>query len=174
MNDLAPKDAFIVDKIYRIRNQQVMLDVDLAELYGVETKVLKQQVRRNIDRFPEDFLFELTKEEYRNLRSQFVTSSWGGLRYMPFAFTEQGVAMLSSVLRSKRAIEVNIKIMRIFVSMRKLIATNQEILEKIEKLESENETQNMQISIIYETIKELIEPTYKNRKQIGYKISKGK
>jgi len=148
---------------------QVMLDFDLAELYGVETKVLKQQVRRNIDRFPEDFLFELTREEYEHLRSQIVTSSWGGLRYMPFAFTEQGVAMLSSVLRSKQAIDINIKIMRIFVRMRKLIATNQEILEKIEKLEAENIEQNDQISIIYETIKELIEPSFKNRKRIGYK-----
>lgn len=173
MSKLAPKDAFIVDKIYRVRNQQVMLDFDLAELYDVETKVLKQQVRRNIDRFPDDFLFELTKKEWESLRSQIVTLENDGRgkypKYLPFAFTEQGVAMLSSVLRSKRAIEVNIKIMRIFVSMRKLIATNQEILEKIEKLEAENKNQNVQISIIYETIKELIEPTYKNRKRIGFR-----
>jgi len=107
MKELAATDVIIVDKIYHVRNMQVMLDFDLAELYGVETKVLKQQVRRNIDRFPEDFLFELTREEYENLRSQFVTSSWGGLRYMPFAFTEQGVAMLSSVLRSMQAIDIN-------------------------------------------------------------------
>nr|NQU91691.1 ORF6N domain-containing protein [Bacteroidota bacterium] len=176
MNELAPKDALIVDKIYRVRNMQVMLDFDLAELYGVETRTLKQQVRRNIDRFPEDFLFELTSEEWDSLRSQFVILKNVGRgqhsKYLPFAFTEQGVAMLSSVLRSKQAIEINIKIMRIFVKMRKLIASNLEILEKIEKLEAENAGQNVQIATIYEVIKELIEPTYKNRKQIGFKRNK--
>lgn len=178
MNELAPTDAFIVNKIYRIRNMQVMLDFDLAELYGVETKVLKQQVRRNMDRFPEDFLFELSKEEWESLRSQIVTlknlTRGQHSKYLPFAFTEQGVAMLSSVLRSKQAIEMNIQIMRIFVSMRKMIATNQEILEKLEKLEAENAEQNVQIAVIYETIKELIEPKYKNRKQIGYKVQDDK
>ncbi len=155
-----------------------MLDFDLAELYGVETKVLKQQVRRNIDRFPEDFLFELTKEEWNSLRSQFVTLEIEGRgkypKYLPFAFTEQGVAMLSSVLRSKQAIDMNIQIMRIFVSMRRMIATNEEILEKLEKLEAENAEQNVQIAVIYETIKELIEPQYKNRKQIGYNVANKK
>ena len=101
----------ILNKIYYIRDHKVMLDEDLAELYAVETKQLKRQVRRNIDRFPEDFMFELTKDELENLRSQIGTSSWGGARYMPMAFTEQGVAMLSSVLSSARAIKVNIQIM---------------------------------------------------------------
>ncbi len=173
MDALIRIDALIVDKIYRIRNMYVMLDFDLAELYGVETKVLKQQVRRNIDRFPEDFLFELTKKEWESLRSQFVTLENEGRgkypKYLPFVFTEQGVAMLSSVLRSKQAIEINIKIMRIFIKMRKLIISHQEILEKIEIMEAENSEQNIQIANIYEIIKELIEPTYKNRKKIGFK-----
>lgn len=163
----------ISSSIYEVRGHKVMLDSDLARLYEVETKVLNQAVKRNVKRFPDDFMFQLTQNEWDTLRSQIVTLENDGRgkypKYLPFAFTEQGVAMLSSVLRSKRAIEVNIKIMRIFVSMRKLIATNQEILEKIEKLESENANQNAQISIIYETIKELIEPTYKNRKRIGFR-----
>ena len=108
MDDIVPVER-IASKIYMIRQVKVMLDRDLAELYGVETKVLKQAVKRNMKRFPSDFMFELSKEEFTNLRSQIVTSSWGGARYLPMAFTEQGVAMLSSVLRSRRAIQVNIQ-----------------------------------------------------------------
>jgi hypothetical protein len=171
--DLTRIDALIANKIYMIRGSQVMLDFDLAELYGVETRALKQQVRRNIDRFPEDFLFELSRDEWNSLRSQIVILEDLGrgqhTKYTPFAFTEQGVAMLSSVLNSKQAIEINIKIMRIFVKMRKLISSHEEILEKIEKLEAENIEQNSHIAAIYELIKELIEPTYKNRKKIGFK-----
>jgi hypothetical protein len=111
----------IQSKIYEIRGQRVMLDFDLAVLYSTETKVLKQSVKRNLRRFPVDFMFELTREEFNNLRSQFVTSSWGGSRYLPFAFTEQGVAMLSSVLGSEKAIEVNIGIMRAFVVIRQFL-----------------------------------------------------
>ena len=107
----------IAQTILFIRDQKVMLDADLANLYGVDTKVFVQAVKRNMDRFPEDFMFQLTKQEYDNLRSQIVTSSWGGRRYPPYAFTEQGVAMLSSVLRSKRAIQVNVEIMRAFVGV---------------------------------------------------------
>ena len=107
-------------KIYLIRDLKVMIDRDLAELYGVETKKLKQAVKRNIERFPNDFMFELNQEEFENLRSQFVTSIWGGARYKPMAFTEQGVAMLSSVLNSKRAIAINIKIIRIYNKLRQL------------------------------------------------------
>lgn len=169
MNDLQPTETLITNKIYRIRGMQVMLDFDLAELYGVETKVLKQQVRRNIERFPEDFFFQLSEDEFDSLRSQIVTSKKGGVRYAPFAFTEQGVSMLSSVLRSKQAIDINIQIMRVFVKMRSLIASNEEILEKIEKLEATEEEQNAHIRKIYEIIKELIEPNYKNRKKIGYR-----
>jgi len=173
MDELQPTESFITNKIYRIRGMQVMLDFDLAELYSVENKVLKQQVRRNIDRFPKDFLFELTKDEWDSLRSQFVTLENKGrgkyTKYLPFAFTEQGVAMLSSVLRSKQAIDINIQIMRVFVKMRSLITSHAEILEKIEKLEATEEEQNAHIRRIYEIIKELIEPNYKNRKKIGFK-----
>ena len=125
---LLPEEK-IFKKIIIVRDQKILLDSDLAELYGVSTKVLKQAVRRNIDRFPEDFLFELTSKEWKNLRSQFVTSSlagqksWGGQRHTPFAFTEQGVAMLSSVLNSSQAVAVNIQIMRVFVKMRHLITS---------------------------------------------------
>lgn len=129
------KEEIITEKIYFIRGEKVLLDRDLATLYGIDTKVLKQAVRRNVKRFPNDFMFVLTKNELKNLRSQIVTSSWGGLRYSPMAFTEQGVAMLSSVLNSPRAIEVNISIMRAFVNMRKLIYSNLELKEKIKELE---------------------------------------
>lgn len=129
----------IHNKIYEIRGFRVMLDFDLAELYEIETKVLKQSIKRNIIRFPKDFMFELTENEWLNLRSQFVTSSWGGTRYLPFAFTEQGVAMLSSVLRSPKAIEVNISIMRAFVQMRYFLLENKSILQSIEELKKKIE-----------------------------------
>ncbi len=125
----------IQNKIYEIRGQRVMLDFDLAELYGTETRVLKQAVKRNIKRFPSDFMFELTKEELYSLRSQFVTSNKrGGTRYMPFAFTEQGVAMLSSVLNNETAIEINISIMRAFVTVRQYLATANNPIKEIEEL----------------------------------------
>ncbi len=126
----------IRDKIWEVRGQKVMLDFDLAELYGVPTKVLKQAVRRNITRFPEDFLFELTQKEFSNLWSQIVTTSWGGTRYPPFAFTEQGVAMLSSVLRSEKAIQANIAIMRAFVALRSFALTYRELAMKLHELEA--------------------------------------
>jgi hypothetical protein len=122
-------------KIYTIRGVQVMLDSDLAKLYDVEVRVLNQAVKRNKERFPEDFMFQLTEEEYENLKSQIVTSSWGGRRYLPYAFTEQGVAMLSAVLRSETAIDVSIKIMQAFVAMRKFIIKNAEIFSRLEKVE---------------------------------------
>jgi hypothetical protein len=159
-------------KIFLLRDQKVLLDFDLAELYGVETKRLKEAVKRNIDRFPEDFMFELTPEEFQNLRSQFATSKWGGRRYAPMAFTEQGVAMLSSVLNSKQAIEVNIQIMRLFVRMRQMISSYSHLLKKIEKLEASDLEQNKHIREIYTIIKELLEPTVKNPRPIGFKIKK--
>ena len=125
----------IKTKIYTIRGVQVMLDSDLAKLDGVETRVLNQAVKRNKERFPEDFMFQLTKEEVESLRSQIVISSWGGRRYLPYAFTEQGVAMLSAVLKSKTAVEVSIKIMKAFVAMRKFILKNAEIFSRLEKVE---------------------------------------
>ena len=125
----------IKNSILVIRGKRVILDYELAKLYGIETKRLKESVRRNLRRFPEDFMFELSQEEWFNLRSQFASSSWGGKRYSPFAFTEQGVAMLSSVLNSDRAIEVNISIMRAFVLMRQWALEYQDLQEKLSELE---------------------------------------
>jgi hypothetical protein len=129
-----------------------MLDKDLAELYGVETKSLNLTVKRNIDRFPADFMFQLTKEEFTNLRFQFETSRWGGVRYLPYAFTEQGVAMLSSVLNSKRAIQVNIGIMRIFVRIRKIVSANKVIVSRLNQLEDKVQSHDKKIRTIFEVI----------------------
>ncbi len=157
-----------------------MLDIDLAKLYEVETKVLKQAVKRNIDRFPEDFMFELNKNELESLRSVFVTLEKGKgqySKYLPFVFTEQGVAMLSGVLKSKRATEVNITIMRTFVQFRKLLTGNKELTQKIKDLESlANERfskQDEKFQLIFKAIKELIEEKNLPRKQVtGFKIKK--
>jgi hypothetical protein len=132
-----------------------MLDADLAELYGVETKALLQTVKRNLDRFPEDFAFQLTNQDLSNLRSQIVTSSWGGRRYLPYAFTEQGVAMLSSVLRSPRAVQVNIEIMRVFVRLRQLLTSNVESARKLAALESKYDAQ---FKMVFDAIRELMKP----------------
>ena len=152
---LVPPEV-IVTKIIFLRGEKVLLDRDLAELYGVETRVLKQAVRRNRKRFPEDFMFELTKQEFEDWRSQFVISKSDkmGLRYRPMAFTEQGVAMLSSVLNSDRAIEVNIAIMRAFVQLRKMIASNAELARKLDELE---EKYDEQFRIVFDAIHALIE-----------------
>ncbi len=131
----------ISGKIYFIRGQNVMLDRDLAELYSVQTKALKQAVRRNISRFPSDFMFEINQKEFKNLRSQIVTSSWGGVRYRPMAFTEQGVAMLSSVLNSDRAIQVNIQIMRAFTKLRRMLETHKELKKKLQEIEKKYDEQ---------------------------------
>ncbi len=164
----------ITNKIYLIRNEKVLIDADLAELYGVETKVLNQAVRRNLDRFPEDFMFQLSEDEFENLRSQTVTSSWGGRRYPPFAFTEQGVAMLSSVLKSKSAIQVNIAIMRAFVQLRRFLQSHEELATKLKKLEKETiekfTEQEKQIQLIFETIKQLIIEKQKPKKPIGFTL----
>ncbi len=152
-----------------------MVDFDLASLYEVETKILKQAVRRNIDRFPSDFMFRLTNAEWNSLRSQFVTLENGRgkhSKYLPFAFTEQGVAMLSSVLNSNRAVAVNIQIMRLFVKMRQLIAGYSDLLKKIEKIEKDQMGSNQDIVSIYKIIKELLEPSIKDRPPIGFKIKK--
>ena len=170
--DVTLPEEMVFKKIIFIGGQKVLLDRDLAELYDVPTKVLKQAVRRNKDRFPKDFMFELTGKEWKTLRSQIVTSSWGGERYAPFAFAEQGFAMLSSVLNSPRAIAVNIQIMRVFVKMRQLITSYKGLLEKIEKLEASDSEKNKHIKNIYSLIKELLEPSIKNRKPIGFKIGK--
>ncbi len=166
-------DEVVMTKIYEIRNQKVMLDYDLSELYGVETKVLKQAVRRNIKRFPKDFMFELTKEEFNNLRSQIVTSKSGGTRYMPMAFTEHGVLMLSSILRSDRAIEMNIQIMRIFTKMKEVLLTHKDILLKMEQMEYLQERQGEDIEVIFKYLEKLLKKdkkkeTQEKRKRIGY------
>jgi len=155
----------ITSRIFIVRGFKVMVDQDLADLYSVPTKTLKQAVRRNIDRFPEDFMFELTKDEFDNLRSQIVTSSWGGTRYPPMAFTEQGIAMLSSVLNSKRAIQVNIQIMRAFTRLRQMLSTHKDLKKKIEAME---EKYDQQFQIVFEAIKQLLETDAKPRKQIGF------
>ena len=156
--------------IHYISGEKVILDVDLARLYGVEVKRLKEAVRRNINRFPKDFLFVLSKKESVNLRSQFATSSWGGSRYQLFAFIEQGVAMLSSVLNSEKAIEVNIAIMRAFVQMRKFLETNKELAEKIDELERTVSSHDEDILLIFETIKQLMHKKHQPMEPVGFKI----
>ena len=161
----------IEKKILFVRGQKVMLDSDLAVLYGVETKVLIQAVKRNINRFPDDFMFQLTKEEFESLRSQFVTSkeARGGRRYMPYVFTEHGVAMLSSVLNSDRAIEVNIAIMRAFVKLREMLSSNKELARKFEEMEQKYDEQ---FRVVFDAIRALMAQPDKPKTKIGFK-SKG-
>ena len=161
-------DEMIVTKIYLLRGQKVMLDEDLAELYQVPTGRLNEQVKRNIARFPADFMFQLTKEEFENLKSQNATSSWGGRRKLPSAFTEHGVLMLSSVLNSERAVGVNIQIMRIYTKMREMLMTNQEILLKLEQLERETSQHSEDIQMIFTALKELLNPPQEPRPRIGF------
>jgi hypothetical protein len=158
----------IEQKIFLIRSQRVMLSMQLADLYGVATKVLMQAVKRNLDRFPSDFMFKLTSEELRTLRSQIVTSKRGGIRYLPYAFTEQGVAMLSSVLKSKRAIQVNITIMRAFVKLRQILSTHKELSHKLEQLERKTEKHDSEIQAIFEAIRQLMAPPEKPKRRIGF------
>ncbi len=148
----------VATKILFIRGKKVMLDSDLAKLYGVDTKKINQAVKRNLERFPTDFMYQLTREEAMNLKSQFVTSSWGGTRKLPYVFTEQGVAMLSSVLHSKRAIQVNIAIMRTFVKLREVLLTHKELAKKLEELERKYQLHETDIQAIFEVIKKLLEP----------------
>src|SRR5690606_15842866 len=178
-------DEILASKIYVIRKQKVMLDRDLANLYGVETRALKQAVRRNIDRFPEDFMFEMSDKEFEDWRSQFVTSSSDklGLRYAPFCFTEQGVAMLSSVLNSKLAIQINIQIMRIFTRMRQLLADNTEVKLEIaeirytvEQIAKKQKGHDQNIELLFEYIDRLQEKQdsavakRRSKVEIGFKV----
>ena len=186
MNAIVIAEGAIVNKIYWIRGQKVMLDRDLAELYGVETKYLKKAVKRNIDRFPEDFMFELSKEEFENwrcqngtsnldgdkkgLRFQIGTSSWGGARYAPYAFTEQGVAMLSSVLNSARAITVNIQIIRIFTRMREMLLNYKDIQLKLEQLERQTLQNTEDIQSVFAYLRQLLVPVEQvERERIGFR-----
>jgi hypothetical protein len=155
-------------RILLIHQQRVMLSDDLAALYGVETKVLNRAVKRNAERFPGDFMFQLTNEEWSNLKCQFGTSSWGGSRIPPYAFTEQGVAMLSSVLKSKRAIQMNIAIMRAFVRLREVLAAHKDLAQKLAELENKYESHDRQIHGIFEAIRELMRPPEKAARRIGY------
>jgi hypothetical protein len=170
--DMVPVDR-IEGMIYRIRSQRVMLDADLADLYGVETKSLNRAVKRNIERFPEDFMFQLTSEEFENLRFQIGTSrSWGGRRYPPYAFTEQGVAMLSGVLKSERAINVNIEIMRAFVRLRYIMSTHKDLADKLDALEGKYDRQ---FKVVFEAIRKLMTPPEpEGRKRIGFRKDKSK
>ena len=150
-----------------LREHKVMLDEDLAVLYAVDVKVLNQAVRRNLQRFPSDFMFRLVAEETEVLRSQFVTSrSWGGRRYLPYAFTEQGVAMLSSVLRSDRAVRVNIEIMRAFVRLRQMLQANADLAKKLVALEKKYDAK---FRVVFDAIRELMEPPVKAKRRIGFR-----
>lgn len=171
---VAIPEEIIASKIYKIRGQKVMLDNDLAELYQVETRRLNEQVKRNEDRFPEDFMFQLSQEEFENLKSQNATSSWGGRRKLPYAFTEHGVLMLSSVLNSKRAIAVNIRIVRVYTKIKELLFTHKDLLIKVEAMEQKGEERDKQITLIFEYIKQFEqskqqEIEQKERRKIGYK-----
>ncbi|CAN5525071.1 ORF6N domain-containing protein [soil metagenome] len=161
----------ILNRIYVFRGQKVMIDEDLAEMYNVETKRLNEQVKRNIKRFPKDFMFALTQKEFEILKSHFATSSWGGRRKLPNAFTEQGVAMLSSILNSDTAIEVNIRIIRVFTRLREYALTHKEILLHLAKLEKEVKGNTQDIENIFMVLKELLakesKPTPRNK--IGFK-----
>lgn len=168
---LVPQEV-IEGKILLIRNKKVMLDKDLAKLYEVETKYLKQQVNRNIERFPDDFMFQLTRNEFNNLRSQIATSSWGGTRYLPYVFTEQGVAMLSSVLSSKKAIIVNIQIIRTFTKLREMMLSYKELQKKIETMEKRHEKHDQNFQLVFKAIKEMLNQPVEKRSKIGFRSNK--
>ena len=165
--ELIPAER-IETKILLLRGQKVILDRDLAALYGVATKALKRAVKRNLDRFPDDFMFVLDNQEVAILRSQIVTSSsWGGERYLPMAFTEHGVAMLSSVLNSPRAIQVNISIMRAFAQLRALLSTHADLARKLDDLEKKHDAQ---FRVVFDALRRLINPPEPSRKQIGFSV----
>jgi hypothetical protein len=172
MTSIVPTER-ITNKIYLLRGKKVLMDRDLAELYGVETAQLKRAVKRNIERFPDDFMFELTKQELDNWRCQFGTSNSEkmGLRYRPMVFTEQGVAMLSSVLRSKRAIEVNIVIMRAFVRLREMMTSNLELARKLEEMEKKYDEQ---FKVVFDAIRALMVETKKPKRKIGFEVKESR
>jgi hypothetical protein len=176
--ELVVPDELVMNKIYFIRGQKVMLDRDLAELYCVETKVLKQVVKRNLKRFPTDFMFEMNNQELQNWRSQFVTSNSDkmGLRHSPFCFTEQGVAMLSTVLKSDQAIMVNIQIMRIFTRIRQTLMDNTELRLAIDEIRRKTENNTKNIEVVFKYLDELLDKkeNVTSREKIGYPIPKNK
>jgi len=164
--------------ILLIRGEKVMLDADLAILYGVETKALNRAVKRNLDRFPRDFMFQLTAQEFRSLRFHFGTSKRGGRRYFPYAFTEHGVTMLSSVLNSPRAIQVNIQIVRAFVRLRQILASHAALARKLEQLEKVTtarfKKQDATIRVVFDAIRQLMQPPEPKRRQIGFQVHEDK
>lgn len=172
-NSVAIPDEVVMSKIYLIRGQKVMLDRDLAELYGVETKVLKQAVRRNSGRFPEDFMFEMTKEEFDRWRKESVTDVGDrkGLRYAPFCFNEQGLTMLSCVLNTRKAIEVNLQVIRIFTRLREMIITHKDILLKLEQVERKLLNHDGDIKLIFQYLKEFLNPKTRPVRKIGFKLT---
>lgn len=174
-NALVIPDEVILSKIYFIRELKVMIDSDLAELYGVETRRLNEQVKRNLSRFPEDFMFQLSEDEFNSLKSQIATSSWGGRRKPSFVFTEHGVLMLSSVLNSERAIKVNIQIMRIFTKVRQLLTDNFSVKLEIEEIKKKLANQDKNIELVFNYLDELIgkQGNSKPQKQIGFKRNNG-
>jgi hypothetical protein len=164
----------IQKRIFLLRGQKVMLSTDLAELYDVEVRALIQAVKRNLGRFPDDFMFQLSEAEFADLKSQIVTSSWGGLRRAaPYAFTEQGVAMLSSVLKSHRAIQVNITIMRTFVQLRELAVTHKELSSKLKELELKVASHDGHIRSLFEAIRQLMSPPSSPNRRIGFEVKPG-
>ena len=171
---IAIPQEVILSKIYEIRGEKVMLDRDLAELYGVETKYLKRQVKRNLQRFPDDFMFELSEQEFKDWRSQFVTSNKDkmGLRYAPFAFTEDGIAQLSTVLNSPRAISVNLQIIRLFSRMRKMLLTHKDLLLEMEEIRKKVTGQDEKIELIFNYLKQFIKEQETPRIKIGFKKDK--
>ncbi len=170
-NKLIIPDEVVISKIYYIRDQKVMLDSDLAELYEVETRVLNQQVKRNIDRFPDDFMFQLTEIEWETLKSQNATPSWGGRRKLPYVFTEHGVLMLSSAINSKKAIAVNIQIMRIFTKLREMLTDNLSLKLDVEEIKKKLSNHSKNIELVFNYLDELIDKkdNEKPRTKIGYK-----
>lgn len=170
IKSIAIAEEAIVSKIYLIRGQKVMIDRDLAELYGVETKRLKEQVNRNLNRFPAHFMFELTQEENGNLRSQNATLRHGAhSKYLPYAFTEHGVLMLSNVLKSSRAIEMSIKIIDVFVKLREMLLTHKDILLKLEQFEKQAGQNSEDIKMIFAALKKLLNPPQEPRLRIGFR-----
>jgi len=172
MTKIVPIES-IVSKIIFLRGEKVLLDRDLAELYEVETAQLKRAVRRNIDRFPDDFMFELTKKELDNWRCQFGTSNRDkmGLRHNPMAFTEQGVAMLSSVLRSKRAIHVNIQIMRVFTKLRQMVLENEDLMRELAEMRKQTDER---FQIVFETLDQLLSIDNESKRKIGFEVKEGR
>lgn len=173
-NELAIPDKALMNKIYVVNGTKVMLYSDLAELYQVETKRLNEQVKRNSERFPEDFMFQLTNEQWENLKSQNATSSWGGRRTLPYVFAEQGVEMLSSVLNCRVAINMNIQIIRVFTKMREMLLTHIDLLLEMEEIRKKVSGQDEKIELIFSYLKQFIKEQEKPRKAIGYKSSSDK